>query len=149
MLKLLISLVSRYLSDQNPQNCGSEVKRANVHLFFMIFRLKLITMKIRFWTFTAASKFLRQHILTLCSNVVKKDSRKLSLTHLWYTFTLSNKGSFFWRRTCQKHSENYQGDIQFLLKWNANPSKLHCLIMICPDYGTKLNGLHVILKELV
>lgn len=146
---LLISLVSRYLNHRNPwkKNCGSEVRRAQVHLFFMIFRLTLITVKIRFWTFTAASQFLRQHIVTLLG---KKDWRKLSLPYQWYTFTLSNKGfSYLCHGTWQQLSENYQGDIPFLLKWNANLSKLLSLIMLCPAYGPGLNGLHGILRELV
>lgn len=98
------------------------MRRAHVHLLFMIFRLTLITVKIKFWTFTAASQFLRQHILTL---LVKEDWRKLSLPYRRYTFTLSNKGfSYLCHGTWQQLSENYQGDIPFLLKWNANLSKL-------------------------
>lgn len=64
---LQISLVSIYLSHQNPsyERNDREGNRAHVHLYFMILRLELIAVKNWFWTWTAASKSTRQHILKL------------------------------------------------------------------------------------
>lgn len=53
--------------------------RTHVHLYFMILRSELITVKNWFWTWTAASKYPRQHILKLW---------KLFLSQWWWPVSL-------------------------------------------------------------
>lgn len=68
--------------------------RAHVHLYFMILRLEVIAVKNWFWTWTAASKSPRQHVLKLWKLFLSRWWRPVSL-HLHFNTPAVKSASAF------------------------------------------------------
>lgn len=115
--------------------------RAHVHLYFMILRLELIAVKNWFWTWTAASKSPRQHILKLWKLFLSQWWWAVCL-HLQFNTPVVKSGSILWNIVVHGIF-----GICLNLVFPLNIFKQLHLIMSCPAYWAELSSLHVILRE--